>query len=98
MPTKPFTGTASYYKILPLPGPTPLLQNAVGVFVGTSMANVGSLQKGRRSAKNVAFFDLLFCLVHFKEHICCLMNFDYNRRYWLVLIFSASAVVSPENK
>ena len=43
------------------------------------MANVGSLQKGRRSAKNVAVFELLFCLVHVQKHICCLMNFDYTR-------------------
>ena len=33
MPTKPFTGTASYYKMLPLRGPTPLLQNVVGVLM-----------------------------------------------------------------
>ena len=28
MPTQPFTGTASYYKMLPKNGPTPLLLNA----------------------------------------------------------------------
>jgi len=31
--------------MLPLRGPTPLLQNAVGVFDGGSIANVGSLQE-----------------------------------------------------
>ena len=62
------------------------------------MANVGSLQKGRRSAKNVAVFELLFCLVHVQKHICCLMNFDFNRHYLLVLVVSASAVVSTENR
>ena len=62
-------------------------------FDGGSMANVGLLQKGRRSAKNVAFFDF-FCLVHFQKHICCLMNFDYNRHDLLVLVVSVPAVVN----
>ena len=57
------------------------------------MANVGSLRKGRSSAKNVAFF-VFFCLVHFQKHICCLMNFDYNRHYLLVVVVLALAVAN----
>ena len=82
VPIKLFTGTASYYKILPLRGPTPLLQNAVGVFDGGSITKVGSLQNAlpgqvRRHPKTLRFFDFLFFC--FQKHIQCLMNFDYNK-------------------
>ena len=41
VPTHPSTNTALYYKMLLESEPTPLLQNAIGVFDGGSKANVG---------------------------------------------------------
>ena len=41
VPTKPFTNTASYYKMLFESGPTPLATKCFGGFDGGSKANVG---------------------------------------------------------
>ena len=41
MPTKPFTDTALYYKMMLESEPTPLATKCLGGFYGGSKANVG---------------------------------------------------------
>ena len=52
VPTKPFTNTALYYKMMFESEPTPLATKCLGGFYGGSKANVGHYKMALRSLQN----------------------------------------------
>ena len=72
----------TYYKMRPLRGPTPLLYKMLLCFLMVDQYPMLAHYKntagaGRRSPKNVAFFEFLLFWCIFRSTQCCLMNFDY---------------------
>ena len=66
VPAYNLRGTASYYKMPPLPGPTPLLQNAVGFLMGHQWPMSAHYKKVRGQSKPLPFlnFHFVWCEAH----------------------------------
>ena len=64
---KTFTGTTSYYKMLPLRGPTPLLQNTVGVLMVDQWPMLARYKKVGGQPKMLPFLNSYFVWCMFRS-------------------------------